>query len=143
MDIMGFVNDYVMPHWPFFTWLFIAMLVGQVVKKTVWTKLNAAKYANPKVERSFGQKLHHWFFWWGRKTMVLHPVLAGALLGTVWQNPEHADPAWGLPTSMGYFAMAGGLSTWAYEFLRGVAKKKGVNLDIPGLESQRPPPPEK
>ena len=43
---------------------------------------------------------------------------------------------------MSYFAMAGGLSTWAYEFLRGLAKKKGVNLDIPGY-SERPPAPNK
>ncbi len=125
-DVMGFVNTHILQHWPFFSWLLIAMLIGQVVKNTVWTKKNAIK------------KRPHWFWWWGRKTMVLHPVLGGALLGLAWQNPEGGVE--GITASMAYFAAAGGLSTWAYEGLKGLAKKKGVDLDIPGITPSSSPP---
>jgi hypothetical protein len=128
-DVIGFVNENVLPHWPFFSWVSVAMLVGQVVKKTVWTEWNS-RHAKPL-----------WFWWWGRKTMVLHPVITGVLIGAAWRNPEGADPAWGLPASMAYFAMAGALSTWAYELLHGFAKKRGVDLDIDGLSEPPPAPP--
>ena len=127
-DIMDFVNTHVLPHWAFIAWLFVAMLIGQVAKNTLWTKTNAIK------------KKPHWFWWWMRKTMVLHPVAAGALVGLIWQNPEPGVNT--LAASMGYFALAGGLSTWAYELLRGLAKKKGIDIPLPGItKSSAPPPP--
>lgn len=117
-----FAQTYILPHWPFFCWLFLAMLIGQVMKKTLWTKSNAV------------HKKPHWFWWWNYKAMVLHPVAAGILLGLLWQNPERADPVWPLAASCGYFAMAGGLSTWAYEALKMLAKKKAdIDLSLPGL----------
>ena len=128
-EIMEFANTYIVGHWPFFAWMLVAMLIGQIVKKTVWTKKNATS------------KKPIWFWWWGRKTMVLHPVAAGVVLGAFWKNPEMADPAWTGVQSMGYFAMSGALSTWAYELLKNLAKKYDIELDIPGLTEPPSEPP--
>ncbi|MND04097.1 hypothetical protein D3C83_242220 [compost metagenome] len=46
-----------------------------------------------------------------------------------------------LVESCAYFAMAGALSVWAYETLKGFLKKEGYEIDLPGVdESVRPPP---
>lgn len=127
-SLMDFVNEHVLPHWPFFSWLFVAMLIGQVMKSTLWTKKNAI------------EKKPHWFWWWAYKTMVLHPVLVGVIIGLIWQHPEEGVD--GLPASVGYFALAGGLSTWAYELIKNLVKKKtGVELSLPGITPSSPPPP--
>ncbi|RLB42423.1 MAG: hypothetical protein DRH30_04835 [Deltaproteobacteria bacterium] len=130
-SLFEFAKDNLFPHGPFFAWLFLAMLFGQVMKKTLWTKHNAA------------HKKPHWIWWWAYKSMALHPVLVGVIIGLLWQNPEGADPAWSLAASCGYFAVAGGLSTWAYEVLKSIAKKRAnLDLTLPGLDSKPPKPPE-
>ena len=116
-----------MIHWPFMAASIIYMMVGQVVKNTVFTKGRAIT-SKPR-----------WLWWWGRKLLPLHPVTAGFITGLFWKNPEGADPAWGTMASMFYFGMAGALSVWLYEILKQVAKKKGIKLgSLPG-QSDAPP----
>lgn len=40
---------------------------------------------------------------------------------------------------MGYFAMAGAFSVWAYELLKGLAHKEGIDIDLPGVDDSTPP----
>jgi len=129
-SLSDFINSDVLPHWPFFSALIFFMVTGQVMVKSVFTK--NAHLENKPV----------WFWWWGRKTLPLHPIVLGILLGIIWKEPE-PDIVRLIPR-MGYFATAGGLSVWGYELLKGIAKKKGINLDLPGIDSIPPsdhPPP--
>lgn len=114
-------------HWPFYAWAFIAMMIGQVFKSAVWTKTKAHTKGR-----------WQWLFWWGYKTLPLHPIAAGCLLGLVWQNPEQSDPAWPLAASVTYFAAAGALSVTLYQILKGLAKRHGLEFD-PVRESGPPP----
>jgi len=126
-DIMQFATDHVVGHWPFFTWFLVATLLGEVFKRTLWTKDNATN------------KKPHWFWWWARKSMVLHPVFAGVGVGFVWQQPEAGVD--GLPASLGYFALSGALSVWGYELVKNFLKKKAnVNVSLPGLDTPSEPP---
>jgi hypothetical protein len=126
-DIVKFVTDSLLPHWPFLTTLVIFMMIGQVVKTVVFPRSGHLT------------RTPLWLFWWGRKTLPLHPILCGALLGVLWRSPEPGITS--LPASIGYFAMAGALSVWAYEFLKGLAKKQGIDLSLPGVDETIPPPP--
>lgn len=119
MEITSEVFNALIVHWPFVAALVIFMLVGQVVKTNIFTK-TAHQTKKPA-----------WLFWWGRKTLTLHPILGGMLLGLVWRNPEPGIDT--LVECMGYFALSGALSVWAYEFLKGLAKKQGIDLDLPGV----------
>lgn len=125
-DTLKAIVDYLLPHWPFGAWLVISMLIGQVMKSAVFTK-DGFKTRKPK-----------WLFWWGRKTLTLHPIVAGLLIGLVWRNPEPSITS--LPATMGYFSLAGALSVWAYEFAKGLAKKQGIDLRLPGVDDTTIPP---
>lgn len=120
------ISTYILPHWPFVAATMIFMITGQVVKTSVFTK-DAYRTRKPV-----------WFFWWGRKTLALHPILGGMLLGFIWRNPEAAVTS--LPGSMCYFAMAGCFSVWAYELIKGIAKREGFDIDLPGVDDTVPPP---
>jgi hypothetical protein len=120
-ETLTFINSYVLPHWPFFSALLFFMIIGQVLVKNVFTK--EASLSNKPL----------WFWWWGRKTLPLHPIILGLLLGLMWTNPEPGIVN-GVPC-MAYFATAGGLSVWVYEFIKGIAKKKGINIDLLGVDS--------
>lgn len=113
--------DILVDHWPFAAASLILATVGQVSKRAFFT--------NEKVKRSAWSAV-------GRATLPLHPVLMGALLGF-----------FGLPTSAGvdtlqgrvlYFAFAGVASAWGYAVVRGIAKTRGLKLELPG-DSQYPP----
>ena len=116
-------------HWPFMAWAIIAAVIGQVMKTAVWTKSRA--HTKGKAQ---------WLWWWGYKSLPLHPMASGFLLGVVWQNPEGAEVAWSWIGSAIYFATAGALSVFLYQVVKGLAKKKGVALTLPG-ESKTPPEP--
>lgn len=124
-----FLTDHVysLAHWPFMAWTIIAAAIGQVMKTAVWTK-----------KRAHTKGKAQWLFWWAYKTLPLHPILGGAILGLIWQNPEHADPAWSWIASVVYFATAGALSVSLYQVVKGIAKKKGFDFS-----EKKPPPPSK
>jgi len=111
-------------HTPFVSAMIGYMLVGQFMKNYVFTRQRAMNF-HPK-----------WFWWWGRKSMVLHPTIAGLALGVVWRAPEVGYER--LVDSMGYFALAGSLSTFVFVAIQQVFKNKGWNFELPG-ESLKPP----
>ena len=117
------VNN-VLPHWPFIAAVIVFMLIGQVMKGAVFTRT-----AHHRLKPT-------WLFWWGRKTLPLHPVLAGIVLGIFWREPEPGMVR--LIESIGYFALAGAISVWAYEGLKAFAKTRGIDLRLPGVEDSTP-----
>jgi hypothetical protein len=124
--IAEFVNTNLLPHWPFVAAMMIFMVVGQVMKTSVFPK-EGWKTRKPV-----------WLFWWGRKTLALHPVFAGMVLGLFWRAPEPGVLT--IAASCGYFALAGTCSVWAYEILKAVARKEGVDINLPGVDDSTPPP---
>lgn len=120
------IADFLLPHWPGIAWTVIAAVIGQVMTKHVFTK-----------SKSVARGKHQWFWWWARKTLPLHPVAAGFLLGVFWRNPEGADPSWGVIPSAIYFGAFGGASTWVYEAAKGLLEKRGIDID--GPDSVPPP----
>lgn len=131
MDQFEQLAHFLLPHWPALAWMTIAGITGRVMSKSVFTKARAVeKHDKP-------WKSHFW--WWGRQTLALHPVAAGFFLGLFWRNPEGASPAWPTIGASIYFGASGGLSTWAYEVVKGLLKKRGI--DIEGGESVVPPEP--
>jgi len=109
-------------HWPFVMVWLVLMLVGQVMKN-VFTR-----------ERAYFKGRRQVIWWWSYKTLALHPVLTGALVGLLWSHPEEGVEGVG---AVFYFAGSGGASVWAYELVKGFAKKRGVDIYIPG-DSSRP-----
>lgn len=97
---------YLWPHWPFFAWCALAAALGKYFAREVFPKSATAGW------RVFG-----------RRTLPLHPVLAGALLGCFWRSPEPSVTGLG---AVVYFATAGALSLWFFEFVRRVLKKHGI-----------------
>lgn len=113
---------------PFVAWTLLASIIGQVVKTQVFTRARA-HWAGSRIQ---------WFWWWGRKTMPLHPMAIGMVIGWMW--PGEVEPGYigGTVQAALYFGLAGGLSVWAFEVLKGLAKKRGVTLGkLPG-QSDRP-----
>lgn len=143
---MEWLTENVLPHWPFFVAMCVLWLIGHFMEGSVFTKARVMRY-HPKQngKRNFGQKLHHWFFYWMRESMELHSTCAGALIGFVWQNPEHADPAWPWAANVGYFAGAGFVSLFGWLVISKLLGRVGINADeirLPG-ESIAPSAPPK
>jgi hypothetical protein len=106
-------------HWPFAATALILSVVGQAVKRVFFDDPTAK-----------GWRLI------GRKTLPMHPVVVGALLGFIPSMP--ISP--GVVSWSGrilYFAFAGVCSTWAFNVLKQVLKKEGIVLDG---NSTKPPP---
>lgn len=115
---MEIINTHVLPHWPFIAWAVIAMVIGQVMVKNIFTKKHA-ETLKPK-----------WLWYWARKTLPLHPVLTGIVIGLFWTNPE-AGVSGGLPAAA-YFGVSGALSLWLFEAVRRAAAKRGMEITLPG-----------
>jgi len=124
-EIVTFINANLVPHWPFFAAMVIFMLVGEVLEANVFT------------ETAFKTNKPTWLWWWGHKTLSLQPIVLGIILGTFWKNPVTGVDTW--PERTAYFALAGGLSIWAFAVIKGFAKKEGIDLDIPGIDDPKPP----
>jgi hypothetical protein len=128
----------VKPHWPFMMAAVVFMVIGQVVKGSIFTRARAyAVYEDqlpsnvsympgrPRVKRQYRE-----FWWWCYKTLPLHPVATGALLGLVITEPEPGIV--GAAASL-YFAGAGALSVFLYQVIKGFAKRQEIILaDLPG-----------
>lgn len=127
METLASILQAILPHWPFFTAMVIFTITGQVAKEAVFPK------------RGWLTRKPVWLFYWGRKTLPLHPILLGAGLGLVWRNPDPLTT--NLPASMAYFAFAGALSVWCFEVVKALLKKEGIDLEIPGVTDTTVPPP--
>src|SRR3990172_3249977 len=112
--------DALLSHWPFAAAALIFSVVGQVMKSTIWTLSNVRKY--------YGSWQGH-LLWWGRKTLPMHPAIAGAALGLV-PGISASPGVTGTTMVILYYAMAGVCSTWAFDVVRGVAKSRGIEIGI-------------
>lgn len=129
-----FVKEQVLPHWPFLVTTLIFTVIGRFTSTKVFTRTRAYEKQSDKWYKFWENQ---WFWWWGRETLALHPILTGCVLGLMWRNPEFADPAWPWTADVAYFAGAGVASLFAWNLLKSFAKKRGITLTLPG-GSERP-----
>jgi hypothetical protein len=128
MDELRQIWEFLAPHWPGLAWFVVAAIGTQVSKNALFTKVRAHKKAKSQ-----------WVWWWGYKTLALHAVLVGGVVGLFWQNPEGASPPWPGIAAVMYFACFGGASVWAYESVKGILKKKGIDIGaLPGDDGSKP-----
>lgn len=115
-----FLQDHVysMVHWPWLAVCVIMMVTMQVMKTSVFTKKRA--YTKGKMQ---------WLRWWGWKTLPLQPIVVGAIIGNYWLEPESGIKG---VASIVYFMSSGACSVWLYQVLKGLAKKKNIDLTLPG-----------
>tara|TARA_R100000656_G_scaffold104176_1_gene76159 strand:+ start:189006 stop:189467 length:462 start_codon:yes stop_codon:yes gene_type:complete len=135
-DILAILEQavgFLLPHLPFIGTVLVFTIIGQFTSRRLFTRERAYKK-----QKSAWYKFweNQWFWWWMRESLPLHPIMSGALLGLVWQDPE--GHGWAPLASMSYFALAGVLSLFSWAVIRGVLKKRGIDLVLPG-ESVRPP----
>jgi hypothetical protein len=127
-------TGHILPHAPFIGVTIILAVIGQHLSLRVFTR--------PRAYRNYGTsaaaKWKWRFFYWGRETLPLQPILTGMLIGLIWVDPEQRG--WTRPSTVGYFATAGTVSLFIWAFLKGFLKKKGIELTLPGSDSI---PPEK
>lgn len=114
----------VLPFWPLLAVTLILAIVGKVLARSVFTKDACAGKPGS-------------FYCWGYRTLSLQPIVVGALLGLVWRQPVPGVET--LAESIGCFALCGAVSVWAYQVLKGLAKKQGIDISLPGTDSTLPP----
>lgn len=113
--------DFIVEHWPFISVALILSSFGHAAKQTLLTDDNVRKYK---------------IAWWGRKTMAIHPVIVGAGIGLLSAIPASSGVD-GTVSRVLYFAFAGVMSTWGYSVAKGLLKRQGIDISMPG-ESIRP-----
>ena len=118
--------------WPFGAISIVLAVIGQIMGKRVFTRANAC--FNFGTDRR--GKLLHEFFYWGRETLPLHAIVASALIGRVWKDPEGLG--WGTAETTTYWMFCGVSSLFTWAALKGFAKRKGIELEMLG-DSGRPP----
>jgi hypothetical protein len=140
-SVIRFIGD----HWPFIgAWMVFGIII-QVLKDAVFTQSNIAwalertSSSRRHPDPSRGVRLTSAFYWWGYKTLPLQGMVMGVILGAVWSNPTASITT--RPASMLYFAVAGALSVFAYQVIKGLAKKRGLDLDNAPPGSHRDPQP--
>jgi hypothetical protein len=117
-------------RWPFWATVLVFTAIGQFTSTKLFTR-----------ERAYRLWPTWWakhFWWWGRESLMLHPIAAGLVLGCMWFDPEGAG--WNRIASGMYFAAAGFVSMVAWALLKGALKLRGITVRLPG-ESTLPPPP--
>jgi hypothetical protein len=112
------LEKYIIPHWPWITFSAIAAMLGQWFKTNIFTKERALVYSTSR------RRFHYVTFYWGRRSMPLHPMFLGFFLGYFWL-PEGLEPL----ASNFYFAVAGMCSLWFFEAITRVLKAKGVEFN--------------
>lgn len=116
--------DALLPHWPILVAALIFAALGQLAKGAVFTP-EAIKAASRRGKLT---PLGH-LLWWGRKTLPLHPVLAGLALGMVPGMPlSPGVPATAAAACL-YYAGAGILSTYGFSLLKGLLKRHDLDLE--------------
>lgn len=113
-------------NWPFAAVAIILAVVGEVVKSLV--------IGNKKKEGLSGARLVF------SKTMPIHPVLAGGLLGLTLSATVPEELASGGPvSSILYFALAGACSTWFYNSVKKILPNfvESVQQRLSGVLKQK------
>jgi hypothetical protein len=121
---------FTLDRWPFWSAVLVFTLLGQFFGVRLFTRERAYQKRESKYAEAF------WY--WGRETLLLQPILGGVALGSIWRDPEGAH--WPLIGSQMYFSAAGAVALFAWTVLKAVAKRKGVELILPGSSSNPPPP---
>lgn len=129
--MQAFIQSILVDHWPFFAVVAILMITGQVASKRVFLKERA--YTRPKGKLGY---LIQAYWYWGRELIPQWIMALGALIGVAWPDPE--GTGLGVPASMVYFAAAGAVSNFAWMWLKGRAKAKGIDLKLPGRDTVPP-----
>lgn len=138
-NLESFMGElFTLDHWPWMAICVIFTIIGQFTS----TRLFVRERAYTDYGSNLAGKMQHWFWYWGRESLPVHPILAGAMLAMVWVNPEGADPAWGVPATAAYFGSSGAISLGAWMWLKAKAKARGITLTLPGA-SMPPPQPSK
>lgn len=119
------------PYWPFITQVVVIWYLGQVFKKRVWTKKRAARSS---------------FYGMMRSTLVIHPIMAGALWGACF--PYMPSIEW-ISTQGGAInagLLAGALTLIGHTVLEALAIERGwtsvlrvLRETVPEQESVPPP----
>ena len=117
--------DIIISHWPFMAFALIVAVTVQVLKATVWTMRRAEK------GKARG------FFWWGRKTLPLHPVAVGCLVALIPGIPASEGVAT-LAAKMLYYAASGLTATWIFAVIKSLAKRRGINIIPLAVEETTP-----
>jgi hypothetical protein len=111
--------DKMLVHWPFIAAMAVFMLIGLVMNKQIFSAQMCKDVPRAK-----------WLWWWARKTLPLHPVISGIALGFIWYLPEAGVDS--IVERCAYFGFAGALSVFLYEAAKGLLKKRGIDLELPG-----------
>lgn len=127
-EFFSLVNDYVLPHWPFAAIAAILSIIGQFTGNSLFTRARA-------YDLTLSVK-QHMFWYWARETLPLHPLATGFIVGCFWIDPE--GHGWGLVPSVAYFMASGFASLILWVAFRGYLKSKGIEVHLPGVDSEPP-----
>lgn len=120
-------------HWPFFSMAFTLSIIGEIMRKRVFTRERAKLYFG---KSSKGQ-LAHWFWHFGRESMPFHPFLVCLFVLTpYWPDPE--GKGYTVQETGSYWLFCAAVSLLVWVVLKSFAKEKGIILELPG-DSFRPP----
>lgn len=115
--------SFLLSHWPFLAYSIISLIVVHVCKGILWTKKNVdVSKVSPAI-------------WWARKTLPLHPVVIGLLVGLIPGVPASAGIE-AVAAKCLYFGGAGASSTWIFDVIKGIAKQRGFDLKLPGASHE-------
>lgn len=117
MDAILSLLPSIIVHWPFLSVTVCLMIVFEVLDRNVFS-VQAARSSRA--------------IFWTRKTLSIPPIVVGMLVGLVWRNPAPGIDT--LAESIGYFALAGALSAFAWEAIEALAKSRGIDIGLPGVE---------
>ena len=112
-------------RWPFWSAVLVFTILGQFTSMKLFTRSRAYAKTSPAF-------IQH-FWWWGRETLMVHPILAGVVLGRLWMDPE--GKGWPIVGSQMYFASAGVVSLFAFAVLRAILKWRGIDVQLPGTSN--------
>lgn len=136
MEVLSKIFEILQPHWAFVVVSIILAMIGEVMKAVIIGK---------DKEKSIKTPWKKFFV----DTMILHPILAGALIGLALGSlVPSAVATSGLIGSVLYFAFAGAMSTWLYRLLKElqpivVASIKSLISKMFARVGASVPPPEK
>lgn len=122
LDIPTLISDYLLPHWGFVAYALVAAFLGELCKRRWFTREHA-------LTSEWAHRL--------RRTLPLHPVLLGGLLGYLPGMPAGPGVVGGTARSL-YFALSGVLSTFLYDVVVQWLRDRG--LPASPLESSLPAP---
>jgi len=124
-EIWTFVQENVLPHWPFVSFWLIISIIAQILKTQVLTKDIAAK--NKVV-------------FWLRRTFPLILLALGVVAGIIW--PGEASPGVSATShKIMYFTASSAAAIVGFNaFKQWVKRKYDVDIGVPGSSTMPPKP---